>query len=51
MRKSERNSGNYCWCETWTTLTADQVAGIQQMISAVPGVKPEEVSVIDSKKV
>ncbi|PEB53942.1 flagellar M-ring protein FliF [Bacillus pseudomycoides] len=33
------------------TLTEDQVAGIQQMISAaVPGVKPEEVSVIDSKK-
>ena len=33
-------------------LTADQVAGIQQMISAaVPGVKAEEVSVIDSKKV
>lgn len=32
-------------------LTEDQVAGIQQMISAaVPGVKPEEVSVIDSKK-
>ncbi|WP_439875612.1 flagellar basal-body MS-ring/collar protein FliF [Bacillus mycoides] len=32
-------------------LTADQVAGIQQMISAaVPGVKAEEVSVIDSKK-
>ena len=33
-------------------LTADQVAGIQQTISAaVPGVKAEEVSVIDSKKV
>ena len=33
-------------------LTADRVAGIQQMISAaVPGVKAEEVSVIDSKKV
>ncbi|MES5954313.1 flagellar basal-body MS-ring/collar protein FliF [Bacillus fungorum] len=32
-------------------LTEDQVAGIQQMISAaVPGVKAEEVSVIDSKK-
>ena len=32
-------------------LTADQVAGIQQMISAaVPGVKAEEVSVIDSKR-
>ncbi len=32
-------------------LTEDQVAGIQQMISAaVSGVKPEEVSVIDSKK-
>ncbi|MFL0490006.1 flagellar M-ring protein FliF [Bacillus sp. AFS054943] len=32
-------------------LTTDQVAGIKQMISAaVPGVKPEEVSVIDSKK-
>ncbi|PFJ17239.1 flagellar M-ring protein FliF [Bacillus cereus] len=32
-------------------LTQDQVAGIQQMISAaVPGVKAEEVSVIDSKK-
>lgn len=33
------------------TLTNDQVAGIQHMISAaVPGVKAEEVSVIDSKK-
>ena len=32
-------------------LTEDQVAGIQQMISAaVPGVKAEEVSVIDSEK-
>lgn len=33
------------------TLTEDQVVGIQHMISAaVPGVKAEEVSVIDSKK-
>ena len=52
MKKSKRNSGDYGWSETWTIVNSDQVAGIQQMISAaVPGVKAEEVSVIDSKKV
>ena len=49
MKKSKRNSRNYGWCKAWSILTADQVAGVQQMISAAVPVKAEEV--IDIKKV
>ena len=34
MKKSKRNSGDYGWSETWSIVNSDQVAGIQQMISA-----------------
>ena len=52
MKKAKGTAAITVGVKRGQLLTADQVAGIQQMISAaVPGVKAEEVSVIDSKKV